>query len=92
MRGVWVGVLCVLGSLGCVDGEVRPQVLLFVDTDLEVPLRADTLRIDLLDESGAAVPGRTRIVHLDAWPVSFGVAGEPGQRRRFRLRLIEANS
>jgi formylglycine-generating enzyme required for sulfatase activity len=87
--------------LGCGgDVSVRPQLLLLVDTDAHLvdelesrpeispDAAIDTLRIDLIDGSEQI---RTFDVYArDRLPLSFGVAGDPGERVRLRLRLFRA--
>jgi formylglycine-generating enzyme required for sulfatase activity len=97
-------VLAITTVLGCrEDVAARPQLVVLVDTDAQLvdELEArpeispdaaiDTLRIDMIDRSGNSEPGRTFDVYTrDRLPLSFGVAGDPGERVTLRLRLFRA--
>ncbi|MBK7583827.1 MAG: formylglycine-generating enzyme family protein [Myxococcales bacterium] len=105
MRGGLVGWVALLtGSVaGCTPtAENRPQLVVILDTDLPVSgqllsdpkispdAAIDTLRIDLLDDTGAS-SGLLTVVASDPadWPVSFGIAGGSG-RVRVRARAFRS--
>ncbi len=74
----------------------RPQALVFIDTDLDSPVLAERVRVDVLAEvDGAWQPacdGCSREVAIssaDDWPLSFGVeAPLDGSERRVRATLF----
>lgn len=81
---------------GCTETPVRPQLLLFVDTDaptvgqavgepsLSSDAAIDAVRIDVLE--GAARETRTLVaVAPDDWPVSIGLVGS-GESYLLRIR------
>jgi len=85
--------LLLLSLSACLgNGEVRPQTVVVVDTNLPVVRGAglavatmDTLRVDVLSPDGASVRETREYVVGDAsaWPFSLGVVGDA--RVRFRL-------
>src|SRR5688500_15318694 len=83
----------VLSASGCEDTPApRGQLVLYVDTDLPVPVLADTLRIEHLGADGAVREARQHVLPNAAdWPVSVGVLpGAGGTPVRIRLRLFAA--
>ena len=59
-----------------------PQALVVVDTNLPVPLAVARLRVDLYREDGTWFES-SDFTRDDphAWPVSFGIYADEGQRR-----------
>lgn len=90
-----LGLVVLPAAFSCgAEPEVRPQMLLVIDTDLPVAgapglvsvAAMDTLRIDVLD--GATVRESRELVLFDPreWPVSVGAVAPT----RLRLRLFRA--
>lgn len=75
------------------EAPLRPQSVLYVNTDVPVPLLADTIRIEVLDPSGAILQQSTSVhPNPSDWPVSMGVAPSlGGGDTRIRLRLFGAS-
>src|SRR4051812_37311444 len=94
MRGASgaIGAMTVALCTCAVQTPPRPQVVLYVNTDLPVPGFADTLRIDWLDSHGDVIETRYRVAPNAAdWPISFGVAvSRDGSPVLFRLRVYPA--
>ncbi len=86
--------ILILTLAGCaLDPGARPQVVLYVDTDVPVPSLADTLRVEVLDSDLTVSEARTYVLpNVTDWPVSFGIAPRPdGAATVVRLRLYEAS-
>ena len=90
MRLVATAILVLLAT-GCVAGEAdpRPQTVLYLNTDLDIPRLADTLRIDVYGPRGVEGEPRTWVRPNDGeWPVSLGVLPrDDGEPARLRIRL-----
>lgn len=84
--------LVALALAGC-TASPRPQAIVHVDTDLPIPLFADTLRVDHLAPAGEVLETRIDVApHPGDWPRSFGVRDAPaGVDARFRMRLHPAH-
>jgi formylglycine-generating enzyme required for sulfatase activity len=77
------------GATACGDVPARPQLVVYVDTDLPVPAVADTLRIEQLDATGAVVASTEYVAPNESdWPLSFGVL--PDRPILLRMRLFPA--
>jgi formylglycine-generating enzyme required for sulfatase activity len=90
-------------AMGCTHADTlppRPQLVLVVDTDAHVSgelaaatdvsadATVDTLRVDLLDGSGAT--DSFIVSDVAAWPVSFGLVPGAAGAVSVRLRLFRA--
>jgi len=91
-KGAAALIVALLTSCAAEAGP-RPQVVLYVDTDVEVPALADTLRVEVINPDGTSVETRTYIrPNVRDWPVSLGIAPrEDGEPTMLRLRLFEAS-
>jgi formylglycine-generating enzyme required for sulfatase activity len=83
---------------GCAPA-VRPQVVLYIDTDAVIPTVFDRLRVTVLNERGQVVPDGVREFGgsdieqqpgAPVWPVSLGIALAPGEHRVVRAQLYLA--
>ena len=98
MRSVAVvAVAAQLLTAGCQSVEARPQWLVTVSSDAQVPQFGDRLLVEVIDEAGATAcniidesPGCARELSVQSpadWPVTFGVASpESDERLRIRTR------
>lgn len=86
-----------LSSQACErEGEPRAQWIVHVGTDAPLPSFGDRIRIEVLDEDGAACPECVRVfdVRAEEGPLSFGIVPEGGatwvRARMYRAEAITA--
>jgi formylglycine-generating enzyme len=76
-------------------GPARPQWIVELSTNATPPSFGARLWIDVMDQSGAVLPERQRIIDAPSssdWPVSFGIEPglEPAPRLRVRMYRFDA--
>jgi len=82
--------LCLIACQG--QAPARPQLLLWIDTDVPAPRWVDTLRIEQLDSSGRVLELRVASnLDEDDWPLSIGALSPDGADVLLRVRIYPAD-
>jgi formylglycine-generating enzyme required for sulfatase activity len=75
-------------ALGACASPPFGEVLVVIDTDVDVPRFVSRLRIDLFDGNGAWIESRdVAALRPEDWPVSFSLVAESPPEARARLRV-----